>query len=41
MISDKINEIYIIDFGMSVVTDNRELFCEEECELSSLLDRYM
>ena len=40
LINEK-GEIYIIDFGMSVVTDDRKLFYEEECELSSLLDRYM
>jgi predicted Ser/Thr protein kinase len=34
-------EIYIIDFGMSFITDNSEHFYEEECDLSNLLDRYM
>ena len=34
-------EIYIIDFGLSITTGNREQFCEEERELSNLLDRYM
>ncbi|CAG8638657.1 6586_t:CDS:2 [Funneliformis mosseae] len=40
LINEK-GEIYIIDFGMSIVTNNRKLFYEEECELFSLLDRYI
>ncbi|CAI2167529.1 3574_t:CDS:2 [Funneliformis geosporum] len=27
-------DIYIIDFGMSIVTDKKKLFCQEESELS-------
>lgn len=34
-------DIYIIDFGMSVVTDKKKLFRQEEFELSRLLNRYM
>ena len=34
-------EIYIIDFGMSIVVDVKAMFYEEECEFSNLLDRYM
>ena len=39
LVNDK-GEIHIIDFGLSIITDNREQFYEEECELSNLLDRY-
>jgi len=34
-------DIYIIDFGMSIVTDKKKLFRQEESELSCLLNRYM
>jgi len=40
MINEK-GEIYIIDFGISIITNDRRQFYDEESELSNLLDRYM
>ncbi|CAI2184945.1 14282_t:CDS:1 [Funneliformis geosporum] len=40
LVNEKSN-IYIIDFGMSIVTDKKKLFRREESELSRLLNRYM
>ena len=33
-------EIYIIDFGLSIITNDRRQFYDEESKLSNLLDRY-
>ncbi|CAG8708206.1 8906_t:CDS:2 [Funneliformis caledonium] len=34
-------KIYIIDFGISIITNDRRQFYDKESELSNLLDRYM
>jgi serine/threonine protein kinase len=38
---DEKGEIYIIDFGMSIVTNNNNLFYQEESDLTNLLDHYI
>ncbi|UZO17420.1 uncharacterized protein OCT59_008776 [Rhizophagus irregularis] len=40
LINEK-NNIYIIDFGKSIKTDKKNLFCKEKSELSHLLNYYM
>ncbi|CAG8597631.1 6879_t:CDS:2 [Funneliformis mosseae] len=40
LVNEKGN-VYFIDFGKSIVTDKKELFLQEESELSRLFDCYM